>query len=72
VAVDDEGNAIPIQGTATSSSISINQNDPDSGGTLNASGTYNSTSMSGTFNVSVSGVPLSTGTFSGGICGQET
>lgn len=72
VAVDAEGTALPIQGTSTASSISINQTDPDSGGNLTATGTYTSTTLSGSFTVTIGGIPYSTGTFSGSICSQST
>ncbi len=72
VAVDGEGGGLQIEGTSTSSSISINQTDPNSGGNLTATGTYNSTSLSGTFTVTLGGIPISTGSFTGSICSQTT
>jgi len=72
VAYDDEGSAIPLQGTSTSSSVSISLTDPDSGGMLTASGTYNGTSISGTYSVTLGGAPISSGTFTGSICGSQT
>lgn len=72
VAYDDGGDAIPLQGTSTSSTVSISLTDQDSGGTLTANGEYDATGIEGTYSVTLGGVPISTGTFAGGICGSPT
>ncbi|HEX5004633.1 MAG TPA: hypothetical protein VFV65_04915 [Gemmatimonadales bacterium] len=72
VAYDDEGQAIPLQGTSTSSSVSISLTDADSGGTLTATGDYDATGIEGTYTVKLGGVTISSGSFFGGICGSPT
>lgn len=72
VAYDEEGSAIPLQGTSTSSSVNISLTDPDSGGKLTASGTYNGTSINGNYTVTLGGATISSGTFTGTICGSQT
>jgi len=70
VAVGSEGDAIPLQGTATSSTITINMSSAE--GTITATGEYDEFGVGGAYTVKVGTFTLSEGSFSGGTCDQPT
>jgi hypothetical protein len=69
-AVGNDGGGITFSGTATASTITINETAPE--GSLTATGEYDEFGIGGTYEVKVGAITISAGSFSGGTCEQPT
>lgn len=65
-AVGDGGTVVDFSGTATATTFTVSKTTAE--GTLSAQGNYNTTTTSGTYNVKVGGVTVTSGTFTGDRC----
>ncbi|MEZ4413413.1 MAG: hypothetical protein R2910_10560 [Gemmatimonadales bacterium] len=69
-AVGNDGGGLTFTGTATASTITINETAPE--GSLTATGEYDEFGIGGEYEVKVGPAVISAGSFSGGTCEQPT
>lgn len=71
-AYNDDGSNEDFSGTANTTAKTFTIKKTTEQGTLNASGSYSATSISGTWNTKVGSLTAASGEFGGGVCSQPT